>query len=373
MTIHGHGIRLTDRHQSAIIQAYVGGQSLQGRKPVECGKQCNLVVVTTLSGTRRIGLTLGDPSGIGPEIVAAAIGRATDAVRRRLIVYGDGPILERALAQVTGERMPPDIEIVDRGVLSADQAVPGRPSEAGARAQVGYLEAAVRGAKSQTIAGLVTAPISKRAAKKAGFEFPGHTEFLAARLGAEQFAMMFAGPSVNAVLATTHIALAEVSAHLTVAGLTATIVLAAEAMIGDFAVSPVHVGVLGLNPHAGEGGQFGREEIEVVTPAIEEARRQLGDRGQVSGPLVPDVAFRLARDRAYDVVVALYHDQGLIPVKLLDFDRAVNVTLGLPIVRTSPDHGVAYDIAGTGKARPDSFCAALDLAVSLVDRRGGHR
>ncbi|MEM9489585.1 MAG: 4-hydroxythreonine-4-phosphate dehydrogenase PdxA, partial [Myxococcota bacterium] len=126
-----------------------------------------------------------------------------------------------------------------------------------------------------------------------------------------------------------------------------------------------------LNPHAGEGGLFGREELDVIGPAIEECRRRLGGRGQVSGPLVPDVAFRSARAGQYDLVIAMYHDQGLIPVKLLDFDRAVNMTVGLPIVRTSPDHGVAYDRAGDGSARPDSFCAALDLAVAIVDRRTG--
>ncbi|MCG8418926.1 MAG: 4-hydroxythreonine-4-phosphate dehydrogenase PdxA [Proteobacteria bacterium] len=319
--------------------------------------------------TARIGLTLGDPSGIGPEIVAFAVSRASRAVRSQLMLFGDGPIVERAFAQVTGQRVPADVEVVDRGLLSADQAVLGRPSEAGARAQVGYLEAAVSAIKSHAIAGLVTAPISKHEARKAGFSFPGHTEFLAERLGAERVAMMFAGPTINAVLATTHVPLAGVSRALSRDDLAATIVLAVRAMQDDFGRESVRVGVVGLNPHAGENGMIGAEEIEIIAPAIERARRQLGPGISVSGPLVPDAAFRAAVDGVHDLVVAMYHDQALIPVKLIDFERAVNVTLGLPIVRTSPDHGVAYDLAGTGKARPESFCAALDLALDLVERR----
>lgn len=327
-----------------------------------------------MSTENRIGITLGDPSGIGPEIVAAAVSQASPEVRRRLLIFGDGPIIARAFAQVTADRVPPDLAILDRGLLSADRAVLGQPSEAGGKAQVGYLEAAVAAARSNSIAGLVTAPISKREVKRAGFAFPGHTEFLAERLRAEHAAMMFAGPTLRVVLATVHVPLAEVASRLSVDGLSATIMLAAEAMIRDFGAGeaagrPVRVGVVGLNPHAGEGGLFGREELDVITPAIEESRRPLGGRAEILGPLIPDAAFRQARDGAYDVLVAMYHDQALIPVKLLDFERAVNVTLGLPIVRTSPDHGVAYDLAGTGKARPDSFIAALELAVALVDRR----
>jgi 4-hydroxythreonine-4-phosphate dehydrogenase len=314
-------------------------------------------------------MTLGDPSGIGPELVARALASATQALRRRLLIFCDRPILDRAFALVTGERTPGDIDIVDRGRLSADQAVPGQPSEAGARAQVGYLEAAVSAIRGQGIAGLVTAPISKHAVRKAGFAFAGHTEFLAERLGARAVAMMFAGPRLKVVLATVHVPLIEVAARLDIDGLATRIVLAAEAMERDFGVSPVRVAVAGLNPHAGERGLFGREDIDIITPAIEESRRRMGARAEVMGPVPGDAVFRQAMDRACDVVVAMYHDQGLIPVKLVDFEHAVNLTLGLPVVRTSPDHGVAYDLAGTGKASQGSFQAALDLAVELVDRR----
>jgi 4-hydroxythreonine-4-phosphate dehydrogenase len=314
-------------------------------------------------------MTLGDPSGIGPELVARALASADHALRRRLLIFGDRPILDRAFALVTGERTPSDLDIVDRGRLSADQAVPGQPSEAGARAQVGYLEAAVSAIRGQGIAGLVTAPISKHAVRKAGFAFAGHTEFLAERLGARAVAMMFAGPRLKVVLATVHVPLIEVAARLDIDGLATKIVLGAEAMERDFGVSRVRVAVAGLNPHAGERGLFGREEIEIITPAIEESRRRLGERAEVMGPVPGDAVFRQAVDGACDVVVAMYHDQGLIPMKLVDFEHAVNLTLGLPVVRTSPDHGVAYDLAGTGKASQGSFQAALDLAVELVDRR----
>jgi 4-hydroxythreonine-4-phosphate dehydrogenase len=324
-----------------------------------------------VSTHRRIGITLGDPAGIGPEIVAAALADAAPALRQRLMIFCDRPILDRAFAQVTGGRVPPEIKIVDRGMLSADKAVSGQPTAASAAAQIAYLEAAVAAARGHSIAGLVTAPISKRSARQAGFAFAGHTEFLAERLGATHVAMMFAGPRLKVVLATVHLALAEVPAALTAEGITRTARLAAESLARDFGLRdrPVRLGVLGLNPHAGEHGLFGREEAEIIGPAIAACQRELGSAVEVSGPLVPDAAFRQAADGAFDVLVAMYHDQGLIPVKLIDFEKAVNVTLGLPIVRTSPDHGVAYDIAGTGKARPDSFIAALRLADELVERR----
>lgn len=322
-----------------------------------------------MSTKEYIGITLGDPAGIGPEIVAAAVAQAEPALRGRLMIFCDRPILERAFARISGERVPREVKVVDRGSLSADRAIPGQPTSASAEAQIAYLEAAVAAARARNIAGLVTAPISKRAAREAGFAFPGHTEFLAERLGAPRVAMMFAGPRLKVVLATVHMAIARVPGALSSELIASTTTLAVEAMERDFGVSPVRVGVLGLNPHAGEHGIFGREELDVIGPAVEECRRALDGRAQVLGPLIPDAAFRQAAEGAYDVLVAMYHDQGLIPVKLVDFERAVNVTLGLPIVRTSPDHGVAYDIAGTGRARPDSFIAALRLAADLVARR----
>lgn len=331
-----------------------------------CEKRCTLTHVNT---DAYIGITLGDPSGVGPEIVATAVAGADEPLRRRLMIFCDRPVLDRAFAQVAGGWVPDGITVVDRGLMGADQAAPGRPTTAGAEAQVAYLEAAVSAARGRTIAALVTAPISKRQAQRAGFAFPGHTEFLAARLGGGPVAMMFVGPRLKVVLATVHVPLAQVPAQLTIDGVAQAIRMAVVAMERDLGVAPVRVGVVGLNPHAGEQGLFGREELDIIGPAIAQCREELGARARIRGPLVPDAAFRDAVGGADDVLVAMYHDQALIPVKLIDFEQAVNVTLGLPIVRTSPDHGVAYDIAGTGKARPESFVAALRLAVEMVDRR----
>ena len=317
-----------------------------------------------MSRTNRIGITLGDPSGIGPEIVAQALAAASPSLRRRLVVFCDRAILERGAA-IVGHSLPGDVTIADRGELAPEMAPPGSPSAMGGLAQVAYLETAVAAALAGEIAGVVTAPICKTTARAAHFEFVGHTDFLAARLGASRVAMMFAGSRLKIVLATAHLPLAMVARELTTDGVASATLMAVEAMRRDFGVASPRVGVLGLNPHAGEGGLFGSEDAAVIAPAIEMCRRQLGGEVELVGPLVPDVAFRMD----LDLFVAMYHDQGLIPIKLIDFDSTVHMTLGLPIVRTSPDHGVAYDIAGNGNARAQSFIAALALCERLVDRR----
>jgi 4-hydroxythreonine-4-phosphate dehydrogenase len=304
--------------------------------------------------SKKIGISLGDPSGIGPEIVAAALHAASARLRQLCVIFGD--------AGWAG----PEVEVRAITRLGPGHAEPGRPSLAGARAQVAYLEAAVAAARCGEIAALVTAPISKAQVRRAGFSFPGHTEFLAERLGAKRHAMMFVGPRLRVALATVHLPLAEVAGQLSAPAIEDVVELVAESLARDFGVIGPRIGVLGLNPHAGEGGLFGQEELEVIQPAIAACQAR-GHR--VVGPLIPDAAFRQAVDGQYDGLVAMYHDQGLIPVKLVDFERAVNVTLGLPIVRTSPDHGVAYDIAGVGRARHASFAAALELAERMIERR----
>ena len=316
----------------------------------------------------RIGISLGDPAGVGPEIVAGALLAADAETCARVVVFGDRVLLERALSH-RGATLPPGVDVDDRGAAEAAAICPGAPSEASGRAQVDYLEAAVAAARAGRIGGLVTAPISKSWAARAGFRFPGHTEYLADRLGAPDVAMMFAGPGLRVVLVTVHVALAEVSARLTADLVDRRVQMAARTLMRDFGVSRPRVGVVGLNPHAGEGGMFGGEEAAVIVPGIDAARRALGDAVDIRGPLVPDAAFRAALAGDHDVLVAMYHDQALIPVKLIDFEEAVNVTLGLPIVRTSPDHGTAYDIAGSGRARVGSFSAALRLACELTYRR----
>jgi len=309
----------------------------------------------------RVGITLGDPAGIGPEIVVAALHAAPREWRDRIVVYGDRVPLERAAAQL-GVTMPA-LELVTSG--HGDACTPGTPDRASGAAQVAYLEAATAAAAANKLAAIVTAPISKTWARRAGFEFLGHTEMLAARLGARDVAMFFVGPKLKVALATVHRPLAEVVTDLSTERVRVVIELVAASMVRDLGVTAPRIGVVGLNPHAGEDGLLGDEDAEIIAPALE----QPCPPATLVGPLVPDAAFRDAVHGRYDALVAMYHDQGLIPVKLVDFDESVNVTLGLPIVRTSPDHGTAYDIAGKGIARPVSMQRALALAIEMVARR----
>jgi 4-hydroxythreonine-4-phosphate dehydrogenase len=302
----------------------------------------------------RIGVTLGDPSGIGPELVRAVADGGDD-----LVVYGDAILC----AGVAAELVP---------VTSLDGVVPGTPTDATGRAQVAYLEAAVADVRAGKLDALVTAPIHKASCLAAGFAFPGHTEFLQARLGAGAVTMMFAGPRMRVSLATIHHALADVPRVLSAEAIAVAIAQTAEALVADFGIAAPHIAVAGLNPHAGEEGHFGDDETRVIVPAIDAARTRLAAAGldaTLHGPRVPDAVFRDHLEGRFDAVVAMYHDQGLIPVKVVDFEEAVNVTLGLPIVRTSPDHGVAHDIAGKRRARPTSMAAALALARQLSARR----
>jgi 4-hydroxythreonine-4-phosphate dehydrogenase len=312
----------------------------------------------------RLALTIGDPAGIGPEISVAAIAGLSTEQQRQLLVFGDRGPIERA-ARSLGVQLP---ELAIIGAGHGEAAVAGAPDERSGRAQVAYLEDAVAAIKSGAADGLVTAPISKTWAKRAGFAFPGHTEFLAERFGAPRVAMMFAGVKLHVVLATVHVPLAQVSAQLTREGVAGVIELFAASLQRDLGYAQPRIGVVGLNPHAGEDGLLGSEERDVIGPAIELARATVGPV-LLAGPLVPDAAFRAAAMGAHDGLVAMYHDQGLIPVKLLEFEDAVNVTLGLPIVRTSPDHGTAYDIAGRARARARSMERAVQLAFEMTQRR----
>jgi 4-hydroxythreonine-4-phosphate dehydrogenase len=318
-----------------------------------------------VDGVTKIGITLGDPAGIGPEIVAAALAAAPDEWRRRLVVYGDRGPLERGARAMHVPLV--DVPVVGDG--AGERALAGKPDTRAGEAQVGYLEAAVAAAKRGELAAIVTAPISKTWARRGGFGFLGHTEMLAQRLGAEDVVMFFVGPKLRVALATVHRPLAEVVNDLSTERIRSVIELVALAMVRDLGVVTPRIGVVGLNPHAGEGGLLGDEDQEIIAPALAEPCPP----AQLSGPLVPDAAFRDHMMGRYDALVAMYHDQGLIPVKLVDFDESVNVTLGLPIVRTSPDHGTAYDIAGKGIARPISMQRALELAIAMADRRARAR
>jgi 4-hydroxythreonine-4-phosphate dehydrogenase len=330
-----------------------------------------------------IALSMGDPAGIGAEVILKA---ASAFVGRRkapsLIVIGDLEAM-RAAAKRLGSSSPEPYEwspcepmrgprdglaVITVRRLPVRAAVPGRPSIAGAHAAHRYVVEGARMALAGEVDALVTAPINKEWLNRAGHRFPGHSELLADLSHARRWRMMFAGDHLRLALVTVHMGLAKVSAALTRDSVYQTIALLTDHLRNRLGVATPRIGVLGFNPHAGENGLFGNEEAHVITPAIERARRTGID---AFGPLAPDTAFIRPRGEfAFDAAVAMYHDQGLIALKTLEFDRAVNVTLGLPFVRTSPDHGTAYDIAGTGKADPSSMIAAIEYAARAIVTSG---
>jgi 4-hydroxythreonine-4-phosphate dehydrogenase len=329
-----------------------------------------------------IAISMGDPAGIGPEVVLkAAASWAGRPAAPRLLVLGDlGAMLAafqmlnnrvpRPVAWSSGQEIGPvadTISVLQVSRLGRRSLTPGRPTIEGARAAYRYIEVGARMALSGAASALVTAPISKQWLNRAGFDFPGHSELLAEIAKAPRWRMMFAGRTLRLALVTVHIGLAKVSRALNVGKVFDTIELLAAYMRTRGGIAKPRLAVLGFNPHAGENGLFGREEIEVIAPAIEKARKTGID---AYGPVPPDTAFIRSDGKfAFDAAVAMYHDQGLIAVKTLDFDNAVNVTLGLPFIRTSPDHGTAYDIAGKGIARPQSMRAAIAFASAAIRRR----
>ncbi|MEN8143257.1 MAG: 4-hydroxythreonine-4-phosphate dehydrogenase PdxA, partial [Thermodesulfobacteriota bacterium] len=242
----------------------------------------------------------------------------------------------------------------------------GEPDVETGRAMAGYIEKAVRLADQGVVAGIVTCPITKLALAMAGYKYPGHTEMLASLTGSSEYAMMMAGSRLKVTLVSIHVALAEVAKRINIDNIFGMIDITARALQEDFGLAEPRLAVAGLNPHAGEGKMFGDEEERLISPAISRARQE---GWQVSGPFPPDTVFNKAAAGEYDVVVCMYHDQGLIPFKLLHFEDGVNVTLGLPIIRTSVDHGTAYDIAGRGKANAASLTAAYGLAGKIADNR----
>jgi 4-hydroxythreonine-4-phosphate dehydrogenase len=322
---------------------------------------------------------MGDPSGIGPEIVVKMHLRRPE--QRHWIIVGDRLVIEhtiralganipvRALSSIS-EAVFGDgaLNVLCSSRLSAPPPV-GQVSAISGRAAFDAIVAAIRLAREGCVAGIVTAPIHKEALSAAGLRYPGHTEILADHGGAQKVAMMLANEDIRTVLVTIHCSLAEAIRRGDFAAQMDAIRLA-HAGAQALGVASPRVAVAGLNPHAGEGGLFGDEEIRIIRPAIEAARAEGID---ASGPWPGDTVFMQARQGRFDIVVAQYHDQGLIPVKYMGLDRGVNVTLGLPFVRTSPDHGTAFDIAGRGVADPSSLEAAFDYAVRLSASRATQR
>jgi 4-hydroxythreonine-4-phosphate dehydrogenase len=319
-----------------------------------------------------IAVTLGDPAGVGPDIVLAAwLRRAANALPA-FAVYGQADALA-ARAAALGVDVPLAVisSPAETAATFAD-ALPVLPIKAGDAAILESIELATADVAQGRALALVTNPIAKKSLHMAGLTSPGHTELLG-RLAERHNkgrsfrpVMMLAAEELKVVPTTVHMALSAVPAALDRRLLTETMRITADALRRDFGIADPRLAVTGLNPHAGEGGMLGREEIDIIAPAIAE----LAAEGvAVTGPHSADTLFHAAARRTYDAAVAMYHDQALIPIKTLAFDRAVNVTLGLPFVRTSPDHGTAYDIAGTGRARPDSFLAALEMAAEIGLRR----
>jgi 4-hydroxythreonine-4-phosphate dehydrogenase len=324
-----------------------------------------------------LGLTLGDPAGIGPEICLRALRDATVLAGCVPVLFGDAAVLQR-VAQ-NGIPAPPgrtvplsDFEnllaidgplVVDCAALDAARVEPGTVSAACGRAAYAYIEQAIRAALAGRIDGVVTAPIHKESLHLAGVKFPGHTEIFTALTGARRSCMMLYSGQLTVSMVTTHIGYHEVPDRLSVERVFNVIELTAETMRWMLHREP-RIGVCGLNPHAGEHGLFGRREEEtVVEPAIRRAREAGLD---AVGPLVPDAAFTSGQRKKFDAMVTLYHDQGHIPFKMLAFDTGVNLTLGLPIIRTSVDHGTAFDIAWQGRADPQSLYSAIQVAAGLA-------
>jgi 4-hydroxythreonine-4-phosphate dehydrogenase len=305
-----------------------------------------------------IGITLGDPAGIGAEVAAKAI--AQSKIRRfaRLLIIGDD-VLFRRYFPVRYK----DCTFMDMGGLVPGQFKMGYPCKMTATASLCYLQRAVELLRKREIDGLVTAPVCKEAIAQVEPSFQGHTEFFARALGVKDVGMMFVSENLRVILATRHIPLNEVSAAARPSVVYQAIRLAHDALKKYFHLSHPVIAVCGLNPHAGEGGIMGKEEIRNIIPAIQKARQ---NHIRAEGPFAADTLFSPQTTRRYDAVVAMYHDQGLIPIKTLYFTKLVNLTVGLPFVRTSPAHGTAFDIAGKNKANASSMAEAIQLAARLT-------
>ena len=320
-----------------------------------------------------IGITMGDPAGIGPEIILLSLCKPSIYKVCRPLVIGDVNILNAAKKGVgshlhikplenpeEGMYKLGSIDVLNLSDITPDPSLWGHPTVETGRAMVNYIESASDLAAQGRISAMVTCPINKMAMQIAGCRYYGHTELLAERTKTDTFSMMLAGDRLRVVLVTIHVALKKVPSLLSTPKVLQTIKLTWHSLTDRFGLKTPRIAVAALNPHAGESGMFGDEETNIILPAIHDAENEGID---VKGPLPPDTVFYQAASGYYDAVVSMYHDQGLIPFKLLHFHDGVNVTLGLPIIRTSVDHGTAYDIAGTGTADPGSLTAAITMAA----------
>jgi 4-hydroxythreonine-4-phosphate dehydrogenase len=324
-------------------------------------------------------ITMGCPVGIGPEIILRFFDSLSEAEASAApVVLGDLGVLQRAADQLGSKSRPVawqadrmvrprqgTVPVLELSRLNAEKLEWGQPTKESATAMAEYIRRAAAGALAGDFSAIITCPISKKALNEAGIWHPGHTEMLAVLTDTNRYRMMMAGTRLRVVLVTIHRPLAEVSSLLTIDNILSCIRTTADSLCRDFALEKPRIAVAGFNPHGGEQGLFGREEIEIIEPAV----RQYEGEAVVSGPWPPDTIFYKAANGDFDAVVCMYHDQGLIPFKLLHFKDGVNVTLGLPIVRTSVDHGTAYDIAGKGLADAASLRSAWLLAMDIARNR----
>ena len=329
----------------------------------------------------RIAITMGDPSGIGPEIIVRGLSsgkwkkfcqplvigsplallRETEALNINIDFIVQDTGMHRSVQEEGVSVFPGEIDLGEEDILY------GNLSAKGAQAVINWIQVAVSLAHTGEAEAICTAPINKTVLKeRANYPYPGHTEFLAALTGTQSYVMMLAGPKLKVSLVTIHCPLLSVATMLTKGKIVKTISVTNEAFKIDLGVKHPKLAVAGLNPHAGENGKFGTEEIRIIKPAIQQA---LDNGIDAQGPFPPDTIYFRAFNGEFDAVISMYHDQGLIPLKLVHFFEGVNVTLGLPIIRTSVDHGTAYDIAGKAVARSDSFEEALSLAAFMASNR----
>lgn len=324
-----------------------------------------------------IGITMGCPAGIGPEIILRFFAANRNPSDLKAVVLGDQKVLEKCgkdlrlpatcVPWTPGSPLPAQgIPVIQLSALRQEDIQWGQPNGATGTAMAHYIEAAVQLAEQDALQGIATCPISKRSLNDAGYHFPGHTEMLASLTKTSNYAMMLAGSTLRVTLVTIHCPFREVASLLNVKAVARMIRTTHQALKIDFAIENPRIAVAGLNPHGGENKLFGDEEEQVIGPAVEQMQ---AEKINVSGPYPPDTVFFKAASGAFDAVVCMYHDQGLIPFKLLHFADGVNITLGLPLVRTSVDHGTAYDIAGKGLADYRSLDEAVRLAAIISRNR----
>ena len=327
-----------------------------------------------------IAITMGDPAGVGPEISCIALSKSEIYKICKPLIFGDINIINKASDSLNLNLQPQEIdspenasfeyekpEVISLSDINSNKLIPGVPTSENGKAMLSYINKSIEFALDNRIHGIVTSPITKTALKMAGSKFHGHTELFAKATDTTDYNMMFIGKKLKVVLVTIHISLSEVPKAISIDNIFQTIQTTHSTLQNKFNIKEPELAVAGLNPHAGENSMFGNEEATIITPAINMAKKA---GFNVSGPIPPDTLFYSAiKNQNYDCVVAMYHDQGLIPFKMLHFDDGINTTIGLPIIRTSCDHGTAYDIAWKGTANPKSLIAAIKSAAFQAKTR----